>query len=276
MTEEIDRMLEDTQVLVRNIEDILYKKFLKTTLTGSHADDDRSPSAVLLLLGLTQQYDIGVNPAPCIILNKRSQSIRQAGDLCCPGGSISKPLDLLLQKFLRLPGFPLFRSHYNTDRSSRVYRDMELYLATSLRESFEEMRLNPFSIKFLGPLPPQNLRVFQNIIYPMVGWIEGNQRFKINHEVEKVVFIPLRELFDPANYARYELRYPPPSKNKDKLETQHFPCFLFAQENELLWGATYRIVTRFLEAVFDFQPPELNSLPTVSGSLDKNYFTGSP
>ena len=71
---------------------------------------------------------------------------------------------------------------------------MSLYLTTSLRESFEEMRLNPFSIKFLGPLPPQNLRVFQKIIYPMVGWVEGNHRLKTNHEVEKIVYIPLKVL----------------------------------------------------------------------------------
>jgi hypothetical protein len=268
-------MLNNPEKLIWHIEDILFKNYHDINGNNQGNDDDRSPSAVLLLLGLKQQEQSGSDTIPCIILSKRARSLKQAGDLCCPGGRISNFFDRFLQKSLGLPGFPLHGSTYATDRNSKKYRDMALYLTTSLRESFEEMRLNPFSIKFLGPLPPQNLRVFQKIIYPMVGWVEGRHRFKPNHEVEKIVYIPLQELLDPEKYARYELRYPSPARPDGEPETQYFPCFPLTEENELLWGATFRIVEKFLQAVFNFSPPDMNSLPTVSGTLDENYFSGS-
>jgi hypothetical protein len=119
-----------------------------------------------------------------------------------------------------------------------------------VRESIEEMRLNPFGLDFLGPLPAQPLVLFQRVIYPMVVWISGQRRFYPNWEVEKIIYIPLRDLLNPALYARYQLRF---------------------EEAEVLWGATYRITAVFLNYVFGFAPPDLNSLPEIHGSLSKAY-----
>ena len=41
-----------------------------------------------------------------------------------------------------------------------------LLFAASIRESFEEMGLNPFGVQFLGPLPPQRLVMFHREIFP--------------------------------------------------------------------------------------------------------------
>jgi len=57
---------------------------------------------------------------------------------------------------------------------------------------------------------------------------------------------------------------------------RHYPCFRIQLSNstELLWGATYRIVTIFLDYVFGFKPPAPGETPIIEGSLDQNYLTG--
>jgi hypothetical protein len=149
-----------------------------------------------------------------------------------------------------------------------------LLLATSLRESMEEMRLNPLGITFLGPLPPQRLVMFRRVIYPMVGWIGRQRRFFPNWEVEKIVSVPLRSLLQDANYACYRLRMR--SKDSTSDREKDFPCFVHrdGDERELLWGATYRIVMDFVEIVYGFSPPDVQSLPVVHGTLSSHYLTG--
>ena len=150
-------------------------------------------------------------------------------------------------------------------------------LATSLRESLEEMRLNPLGVRFLGPLPSQSVARFHRVIYPMVGWITCQRRFFPNWEVEKIVRIPLRRLLDPAHYACYRLNFQI-QESADVWEgPQDYPCFVHQthEEYEVLWGATYRIVTVFLDLIFGFQPPHLTSLPVVHGSLDDSYYEGA-
>ena len=153
---------------------------------------------------------------------------------------------------------------------------LALFWATALRESFEEMRLNPFGVSFLGPLPPQPLVMFQRTIYPSVAWINRQKRFFPNWEVEKVVNIPLIDLLNPANYAQYRLCRKPGGDAESINIIGHYPCFRyqFRNDTELLWGATYRIVTLFLDYIFSFKPPGLAEIPIIEGSLDQNYLTG--
>jgi hypothetical protein len=55
-----------------------------------------------------------------------------------------------------------------------------------------------------------------------------------------------------------------------------YPCFVYRQDSrtELLWGATYRIVTTFLELVFGFHPPPFHMLPVVEKAVSPAYFNG--
>ena len=210
---------------------------------------------------------------PCLILNKRSVNVRQPGDLCCPGGRVSRRLDAGLATLLRLPMLPLARWHYWQHWRKTRPRDakwLRFLLATGLRESVEEMRLNPFGLDFLGPLPAQPLVMFQRVIYPMVVWVLSQKRFYPNWEIEKIIYIPLRDLLNPARYARYRLRFEAQSTAP---QVNTFPCFRYEKENkaELLWGATYRITAVFLEYVFGFVPPDVNSLPEIHGRLSRAY-----
>ena len=142
------------------------------------------------------------------------------------------------------------------------------------------MRLNPLGIRMLGPMPAQKLVMFERVIYPMVGWIRRQTRFFPNWEVERVVYIPLRNLLTPELYARYRLRFETGEigPGGDEAETRDFPCFIHEgrRGTEMLWGATYRIVTVFLGSVFGFRPPEFHDLPAVHGTLGPDYLGGRP
>lgn len=233
-------------------------------------------SAVLLLLS----SQCGRNgQEPCLILNKRSAKVRQPGDICCPGGGITPVLDVFLSKLLALPGLPLDRWPYWRKWHGRKALNggaMPLLLATGLREGFEEMRLNPLGFRFLGPMPPDCLRVFRRKIYPMVGWISRQRRFRPNWEVDKIVCIPLKSFWEPDRYANYRVSFSRGVEGQFNRKSDDFPCLIFENDGrqELLWGVTYRIVMNFMASVLEFYPPDLAHLPVISGRLGENYITG--
>ena len=139
------------------------------------------------------------------------------------------------------------------------------------------MRLNPFGVRLLGALPPEQLVMFRRVIYPLVCWVSHQRKFKANWEVEKVVYVPLSDLMNPANYARFHLHIETAGNGNEKRRVQDFPCFLprGPGQTERLWGATFRLTMQFLTLVFGFQPPDIATLPTVEGRLDRNYLTGN-
>jgi hypothetical protein len=83
-------------------------------------------------------------------------------------------------------------------------------------------------------------------------------------------------LLDDAGYRRYRLRMLTVEDGQSSNSAQDYPCFYLQTDNdtEVLWGATYRIATLFIEYVFGFKPPILETLPIIEGSLDPNYLTG--
>jgi hypothetical protein len=118
--------------------------------------------------------------------------------------------------------------------------------------------------------------MFRRIIYPTVGWIRHQRRFFPNWEVEKIVHIPLEDLLNPAHYACCRMTFHTRS-GAPAAGPRTYPCFVRKDGNEqdLLWGATYRIVMVFLEQVFGFNPPDMDSMPIINKSLDKDYYNGT-
>lgn len=270
-------LLQDNSGLRKRIN----RKLYTYSLNNYHFTKDiiRSPrtSAVFFLIGSRRKNQTDALE-PCLILNKRSLKVKQPGDLCCPGGSVASRIDPYIARLLYLPGSPLscwpYWPQWRGKRSSEA-RILALLFATGLRESFEEMHLNPLGVKFLGPLPPRQLVTFNRVIYPMVCWVSRQKRFKLNREVEKIVYIPLKKLLDPDNYICYRVQQKTSSQDgRDHIG--NMPCFLHDHpgESERLWGATYRITMVFLELVFGFKPPALETLPVVHGLLKENYRTG--
>ncbi len=233
----------------------------------------RVRSSVLLPLGEFCP-EPGAEPEACVILNKRSRRVKQPGDLCCPGGGVDPWIDPLLALLVRFNGNTRCPWSQSMDRTLR--RQLKTYWATCIRESWEEMRLNPFRVRFLGVLPPQRLTLFKRIIYPFVGWVQGQAEFRPNWEVEKVVTVPLSSLFDENRYARYRLYVAPELAGRIDHGTRDLPCFLHQDgvQVDILWGATFRIVMVLLKTVFDFEPPDPARCPIVPGILDEGYLNG--
>jgi hypothetical protein len=280
-------LLTDAPALVAHILHVLNEKSGDAPLFPERVSLSPATSAVLLLLGREPRQQ-QLRPEPCLIFNKRSMKVKQPGDLCFPGGRMSPGSDVYLSRILRLPFFPLARWPYW--RQWRRLRPVEarrlsLLLAASLREGLEEMRLNPLRVRFLGPLPRQSLRMFDRVIYPMAGWIGRQKRFFPNWEVEKIVYIPLRDFLTVDGYGCYRLQMGTRPQNRSLAGqrqgtppvTQDFPCFVHEKgnEREVLWGATYRITMLFLELILGFTPPPIKTLPIIEGSLDDRYLTGA-
>jgi hypothetical protein len=264
---------QSTQSLIRIVQERIHGQSV-APFTFNTNGDLRRISAVLFLLGQ------GADKEPSLILNKRSRLVRQPGDLCCPGGGIAPSIDALIAKWLHLPVMPLARwSHGRWWRHHRKqdFPQLSLLLATALREGFEEMRLNPFGVKFLGPMPAQQLVMFKRAIYPLVGWVHRQQHFFPNWEVEKIVRIPLAAFFDTANYARYRISFNPGNPDAKSIPDREMPCFVHRHngQDELLWGATYRITMQFLATVFGYHPPSMESLPVFHRRLGRRYLNGS-
>ena len=271
-----ENLLKDVPRLAMHIQEVLQKRSIGESLFPQGVSNSHEASAVLFPISW-KCPDSGQPVDPCIVLNKRSKLVKQPGDLCFPGGAISHGFDLTLARFMQLPFFPLYRWPYWRkwqEGRPRQARRLSLLFATSVRESFEEMKLNPFGVRFLGPLPPQRLVMFRREIFPFVGWIRSQRRFLINREVEKIVHIPLRELLKKENYARYKLLFNLPDGSAKDGAYQYFPCFQYQSMagTEVLWGATYRIVMVFLELVFGFKAPRMERLSAVNGVIDETYY----
>lgn len=271
----LDSFCDETK-LIQHISRTLDQNIWHTKIFPDGVRRSSETSAVLFLLGPNPDR---TEFNPCVILTKRSQNVKQSGDLCCPGGRVSLLRDRVFSILLSFQPFPLKRwpdwQKWRKQRHADAKR-LAMLLATGLRESFEEMRLNPLRVTFLGPLPPQQLLIFRRRIYPMAAWVDRQTRFVTNREVEKVVYIPLRDLLNSGNYCRYRLEMAH-SKNRALQAQDDFPCFCSEcySEQEILWGATYRIVTSFLKVVFGFDPPTDASLPVFHGTLDENYYSNN-
>ncbi len=267
--------LPPTPVLLARIRDALGLQKMKAPGYVPEPSDLAATSAVLVLLGGAPPQSGNAAGTPCLIFNKRSRAVRQPGDLCFAGGGVTRRFDSLFARLLRLPFGPLGRWPHRVRwqrENEALWRWVALYAATALREAFEEMRLNPCRITFLGPLPPQRLVLFRRLLYPMAAWLRGKPRFRPNWEVERIVWIPLAALLDPANYVHYRIAAPQVTANR----VRDVPAFRFRTPagEEILWGVTFRITLAFLQTCFSFSPPALEDLPLVEGRLPEDYLTG--
>jgi len=243
--------------------------------------DRLAGGGVLLPLFFQREQESG-EPTPAqyvFLLNKRSKKVLQPGDLCAPGGGIRPFLDSLIQKLLKFrllprvggPGLGLARRN-----GKESYEKILFLLGNALRESWEELRLSPFNVEFLGPLPTYQLTSRRWIIFPLVGRVKHSWRPKLSWEVEKIVPIPLSAFFDPRNYAVYSLEVPEKLVAQGIPSPWEFPCLVHIDngEEELLWGATFQIIQTFFHIVFDFSFPPPPAGRVIRRPLASNYLSG--
>jgi 8-oxo-dGTP pyrophosphatase MutT (NUDIX family) len=213
------------------------------------------------------------------LLSKRSKNVQQPGDLCAPGGGIHPFLDSLSAKLLRFgllpgiggPGFAMAKRW-----GKAIYEQILFLLGNALRESWEELRLSPFNVEFLGPLPTYRLHHRSWVIFPMVGRVKHDWKPKLNWEVEKVISIPLEEFFRPTSYAVCSMEVPRNLIAQGIPNPWEFPCFIHKEdgEEEILWGATFEVIRTFFEIAFGFSLPDPDNQRVVHRHLASNYLSG--
>jgi len=214
-----------------------------------------------------------------LLLSKRSKNVQQPGDLCAPGGGIHPLLDSLSGKLLRfglVPGIRGLGLALAKSRGKTIYEQILFLLANALRESWEELRLSPFNVEFLGPLPTYRLHHRSWVIFPMVGRVKHGWKPKLSWEVEKVISIPLEEFFRPTSYGVCSMEVPKNLIVQGIPNPWEFPCFIHEEdgEEEILWGATFEVIQSFFKSVFDFSFPAPDGRRVVRRPLASNYLSG--
>ncbi len=110
---------------------------------------------------------------------------------------------------------------------------------TALRETYEELGLDPVAVEVLGPLPHVVASVSNFLIAPYVGWLEQGLPLLVPNvaEVAEVIEAPLAALAEPAIYHTEFW------ERAGRTHTVHFYDF----GEYRIWGATARMLHSLLE-----------------------------
>ncbi|SDY49499.1 8-oxo-dGTP pyrophosphatase MutT, NUDIX family [Evansella caseinilytica] len=155
----------------------------------------------------------------------RSDTIRQPGEVCFPGGKV--------------------------DDSDQSYRH------AAVRELAEELGIPEAAVQVIGELDYM-ITPFRLMLYPFLGILDKNSRFHINeNEVKEIFFIPVDEALQlkPKNHYIFlnvepEKGFPfhliPNGENytwRTGTVTEQF----YEYNGYIIWGLTARIFTHVLE-----------------------------
>jgi 8-oxo-dGTP pyrophosphatase MutT (NUDIX family) len=111
---------------------------------------------------------------------------------------------------------------------------------TALRESYEEIGLEPSRITVLGELDDVFTAVSSFVITPVVGVVDGgiDDLRLAPDEVKSVLVVPVQRLLD-ADVHTTEIRH---------VDEQQYRIHYYTFGDDVIWGATGRIVYQFLKA----------------------------
>lgn len=112
----------------------------------------------------------------------------------------------------------------------------ESLVETALRESQEEVGLDPANTRILGSLSPVFIPASGFLLHPYIGACEQAPRFQINDEVARLLQVPVSDLEDPARLES-EIRH---------LRGRDYEVPYFRLNGEKIWGATAMVLSEFL------------------------------
>lgn len=148
-----------------------------------------------------------------VILTRRSLSLRQhGGEIALPGGRCEEG---------------------------------ETPVATALREAHEEVGLDPSFVTPIGWLSPIAAFVSGSSIWPIVGFLSARPSLTIDpNEVDRVFTVALKDLVDDGSFVeeRWRRKLPRPGADPDGF----YPIYFFRVPDDVIWGATARILTELL------------------------------
>jgi 8-oxo-dGTP pyrophosphatase MutT (NUDIX family) len=109
---------------------------------------------------------------------------------------------------------------------------------TALRESHEELGLDPAGVEVLGALPPIHTVVSGILVVPFVGLLRARPAFAPNEaEIAEVLEFPLRRLAAAEATVEWQL------------EDHVYRGFAYELDGRTIWGATAWMLHAFLELV---------------------------
>ncbi len=111
---------------------------------------------------------------------------------------------------------------------------------TALRESYEEIGLEPSRVTVLGELDDVFTAVSSFVITPVVGLVEGgvDDLRPAPDEVKSLLVVPVSRLLDSSVHTM-ETR---------SVGEQQYRIHYYTVGDDVIWGATGRIVYQFLKA----------------------------
>lgn len=111
---------------------------------------------------------------------------------------------------------------------------------TALRESHEELGIFPDAVEIIGSLSQVFIPPSRFLVTPFVGVTRQRPDFNLDPiEVDQLIEVPLRTLFDDAIESEQEIQLPNGRGNIIA------PCF--AIDGHIVWGATAMIISEFKE-----------------------------
>ena len=116
----------------------------------------------------------------------------------------------------------------------------ETLMATALRETHEEIGINPQMVSVLGELSPIYIFPSDFEVHPFVAWYSNGKQpdFVPNKsEVAEIIEVPLKHLLDPMN--RQEEMW--------KIQGYELLVPFFSVKGYKVWGATAMMLSEFLE-----------------------------
>ena len=100
--------------------------------------------------------------------------------------------------------------------------------ATALRETHEEIGLDPARVEVLGRLSDYHTRTDYRVT-PVVGLVAPPFELRLDaHEVDAAFEVPLAFLLDPANHLRHQREF----------QGRTVPFYAIAYRDYYIWGAT--------------------------------------
>jgi 8-oxo-dGTP pyrophosphatase MutT (NUDIX family) len=118
-------------------------------------------------------------------------------------------------------------------------------VATALREAREEIGLDPAAVEVLGALDDVPTATSRFVITPVVGLCPVAPALAPDgREIERVLEVPLRVLLDPALYREEQW----------EREGRPHPVTFLTYGEDVIWGATARILREFLDLAFGETP----------------------
>jgi 8-oxo-dGTP pyrophosphatase MutT (NUDIX family) len=130
----------------------------------------------------------------------------------------------------------------------------ETATATALREANEEIGLDPKLVEPFAWLSPIVTFASGSSIWPIVGFLAERPQLRIDPaEVDLVFTVTLKELASEGAFVEERWRRAAPRVGAD--EEGYFPIHFFRVPNDVVWGATARVLTELLCLTLDVPRP---------------------